>query len=135
MSLSHRITSIATAIGLGAVLLLDPYTFSASTSHFRLPAPWWQTLLAITELALLIGFVAAVWKAKRRPAIVILGLGTGLNLAANTMYVVRDGLSRFSVAFGTGELLSVYLLTIAARLALLVMLALAGEEQGPRGGA
>jgi hypothetical protein len=109
---------------LGAMVLLDPYSFSTNTSHFRQPAPVWQIGLALTDLCLLGLFARALCMGRERRAIVFLAASTVLNLLLNIVFVLRDGLGRFLMGYGSYDLLPIYLTTIVFRVMLLLAVGL-----------
>ena len=127
MKLSGKILLTSFTVLIAFAILLDPYTFSLDGSHFPQPAPLWQTVLALADLLLLALFIKRVWAGQRRPAITALGLSTTLNLLLNLGLFLRDGNSRFLMAFGTINLLPIYLGTIAIRMMMLLAVALHGK--------
>ncbi|WP_420125621.1 hypothetical protein [Longimicrobium sp.] len=122
MTIMFRIPLMAAAIVLGIAVYADPYTFSADTGHFRVGAPLWQTAVALADLSLLGLYTAALWKRETRRAIGFLAVGTMLNIIANIIFITRDGVDRFLMAFGTYEILTLYLGTLAIRVAMLSVL-------------
>jgi hypothetical protein len=127
MTIAHRIPLMAATVVLGIAILADPYTFSASTSHFRAGAPLWQTALALADLSLLCLYTAALWKTDIRRALGLLAVGTMLNICTNIIFVIRDGVDRFLMAFGIYEILTLYLGTLVIRVAMLSVLALLND--------
>lgn len=125
----RKLACIVLAAAVAAGVLADPYTFGANSGHFRVPAPLWQTTLAILEVLLLCLYAAAIWKGRRRRAIGTLSAATMLNISLNIALVLRDGVDRFSLAFGTREYLSVYLVSLLIRVGLLVVTCLALDSE------
>lgn len=110
-----RLLSLVLLIPIFTGILLDPATFRLNASHAAPPAPWWQTLLALMDLALLAYLAAVLAERQYRRAIFILALETTFNLALSIGYVLRDGLERFSNNVGHSEYLVIYLVLLAFR--------------------
>jgi len=114
-----RIAFIAAALLVAGGLLYDPYTQFADTYSPFAPAPLWRLGLTALELALLLMFCILAWRKRYRRAGMLLCGETFLNLIVNTLFVSRQGIDRFLIAFGTTEILTPYLMLLALRVAML----------------
>jgi hypothetical protein len=125
MNLTYRVAYVVLAMLLLAGSVVDPYSFYENSSHFRTPAPVWQSAATLLDLLLLCIFAAYVWRNERRRALLALGFSTLITLLLNIALVERDGVARFQMAFGAYEFLSIYLAAVLARVMMLIMLCLA----------
>jgi hypothetical protein len=119
-----RIGLIASAMVAVSALFLDPYTWHEHTYAPYTNAPFWRLALTGTEVLLLIIFCIRVFHSRMRSAIMYLGCATLVNVLTNALFVVRDGVERFLVAFNTAETLSFYLTMLALRVAMILVIAL-----------
>ena len=123
---------------LAAAALLDPYTLHLNAGDVLLPAPPWQALLGLGDVALLLVTAGLAWGGKTLRASAALGFETVFNLTVNVALVMRDGLTRFLHGFGAQEYLSIYLCAVALKVVVVVVLqqhgigTLGREEHGQR---
>jgi hypothetical protein len=116
-------------IGVAALsVLIDPYTFYETASDDRIVAPWWQTAIAFTDLAVLAVAVVFVWRGAAYRGLLALGLEAVLNIGITAIQVGMHGVSRFLVGAGSQEYLSWYLAVVAVRVVGLVALAAAPQR-------
>ena len=116
-----RIALIAGALLVVGGLLSDPYTYFADTYSPFAPAPFWRVGLSVLELALLLIYCVFTWRRRYRRAGLLLCSATFLNLVANAFFVSTEGVDRFLVAIGTEEILTVYLILLALRVAMIAV--------------
>lgn len=110
-----RLLSFVLLIPIISGVLLDPATFRLNAAHAAPPAPPWQTLLALIDIALLAYLAAVVAERHYRRAILIVAFETTFHLALSIGYLLRDGLDRFSNNVGHVEYLIIYLVLLAFR--------------------
>jgi hypothetical protein len=116
-----RILLVAGAVLSLGGLVADPYTLYAHTYSPYDPAPLWRLGLSVAEGGLLLWFGVQVWKRNYRRAGLILCAATLLNILANAFFVHQEGLDRFLVMFRTDEILSIYLMLLGLRIAMLTI--------------
>lgn len=116
---------------LAAACILDPYALHANASDAVLHAPWWQTGLALLDVGLLGTALSLVWRGRDAAAFKLIGVEALFNLIVNLAWLLRDGVGRFVRGFGGEEYLSVYLILIALRVVLLLVLS--NERPRPSG--
>lgn len=114
-----RIALIAGALLISASLLVDPYTHFVDNNSPFIPSPLWRLGLVVLELLLILAFCIFVWRKRYRRAGLVLSGATFVSLLVNAIIVSREGISRFLIAFGTEQILSLYLVLIAVRVAML----------------
>lgn len=123
-----RLLSLLLLIPIFTGILLDPATFRLNASHAAPPAPIWQTLLALMDLAVLAYLAAVVMERQYRRTIFILACETTFHLALSINYLLRDGLERFSNNVGHFEYLVIYLVLLVLRAVLVGVWALAQQN-------
>lgn len=120
----------AVLVVLSVLVLLsvatDPYTFRRTAGDYVEWAPWWQLSLGVLNLLLLCVLLVLVWRGRTWRASQVLAVETLYNLGVALALLHRDGLTRFIQGIGAEEYLSLYLLSIALRVILLVALAQQG---------
>lgn len=114
MKTRRRLLAVA-ALLLGASSILDPYTWFRDASDFVLPAPVWQTVLGLANTMIIIAAVVFLWRKRYGAACAGLVFEFTFNVAANLMYLHRDGLQRFSHGFAGEQYLSLYLVVLLLR--------------------
>lgn len=117
-----RVALIAGALLVAGGLLSDPYTYYADTYSPFNPAPLWRLGLSVLEVVLLLLFSVFAWRKRYRQAGLLLCGVTFLNVVANAFFVSHEGVHRFLVTIGTEEILTVYLLLLAVRVAMIAIL-------------
>ena len=113
----RRVLTSATALLLAVAILWDPYTRALNVSDVARPAPWWQLALGLTDVSLLATIAALVWRQRKGAHHVVLG-ELFFALGGAIILVRRDGVARFAHGFGADEYLSLFLVTLAIRVAL-----------------
>lgn len=117
----RRVLTSAAALLLAGVTLWDPYTLPLDASDLERPAPWWQFALGLTDVSLLATVAALVWRRRKGAHHVALG-ELFFALGAAFVLVRREGVTRFVHGVAADEYLSLFLVTVAIRVALYVSL-------------
>ena len=117
----YRVIAIACSALLVGTVLADPYTFHATASDYVVPAAWWQTALALADVALLIAVGALLWRKRDQTAFWVTGAEVLYALTLGIAFVVRDGVNRFVEGIGAEQYLSLYFGFIMLRVVLLLL--------------
>lgn len=110
----RRVLTSATAVFLAGVTLWDPYTLPSDSVR---TAPWWQFGLMLADVSLLATIAALLWRNRTGAHHVVLG-ELLFAIGSAVVLVRRDGVARFAHGFGAEEYLSLFLVTVAIRVAL-----------------
>ena len=97
------IRRILFVVGLALValsVLVDPYTFHLTGSDAVVPAPLWQTSLALVDFGFVVAAVVSLVGGRGRAALSICVGEFLYALAFNLLMVARDGVARFYWGFG-----------------------------------
>jgi len=117
------IRRILFTVGLVLVALSiwgDPYTFHLTGSDAVVPAPLWQTTLALLDLGLVVAAVISLVRSRWRAALSICGGEFLYALAFNALLVARDGIDRFYWGFGAESHVLDFVIVFSLR-ALIIM--------------
>lgn len=114
-----RALSIAVTVLLVLAVLADPYTLRASGSDSIVLAPWWQLLLGLADVALLLVVGLLLFRRAYRPANVVARLELPFAIAACLILILRDGRVRFITGLGAQDFASLYFATLLLRVLLI----------------
>jgi hypothetical protein len=114
----RRVLISVTAVLVAGATLWDVYTLASDVLR---PAPWWQLGLRLTDVSLLATVAGLVWRNAVGAHRVVLG-DLIFVIGGACILVSRDGVTGFVHGFGVGEYLSLFLATLAIRIALYVAL-------------
>jgi hypothetical protein len=121
--LVRRAAVILGALVLIVGVLLEPTTFSATGADAAFPAPWWQTGIAIADVALIAACAGWAFEQRFRKAQLALIAEGAFNACVALGYTLRDGADHFEGGFASSYRFSVYLSLIAVRFLVIAVLA------------
>jgi hypothetical protein len=107
---------------LAAGVLIDPYTVHLNASDAILPAPMWQLVLGLLDVALLAAVGLLSWRRQFRQAASLLTIELVFALSSAMVLIGRDGLARFTHGIAAEQFASSYLTWIGVRVLLLAVL-------------
>jgi hypothetical protein len=102
-------------------VLTDPYTFHLSGSDAFVPAPLWQSGLALINIGLLIIGAVLLLREMRRVAFFVLAVEFACAATLNAVLIHRHGFDRFVWGFGAER----HVLEVAAAFGLRVLVLIA----------
>jgi hypothetical protein len=130
----RRGLAMTMALVLAAGVLLDPYTLHRDASDLIRPAPWWQLLLGLGDVALLVLVAISSWRRQLRQAVSLLMIELLFALSSAIVLIARDGVARFNYGIAAEQYASLFLIWIGLRVLLLAILTRAAWTDRARAG-